>query len=107
MSYTLKDLKGKTAAQLKEIAGGIEHEAVKGFTQMNKDHLLPALCTALGVDAHAHHEAVGIDKSTLKAKLRQLKAERDAAVEAGDHARLKALRRQRHAINRQIRQHLI
>jgi len=107
MAHTYEELKHKTLAELREIAKGLEHDAVKGFTQMNKDHLLPALCTALGVDAHAHHEAVGIDKSTLKAKLRQLKAERDSAVEAGDHARLKALRRQRHAINRQIRQHLI
>ncbi len=34
MAYTFKELKEKTAAELKEIAKGIEHEAVKGYTQM-------------------------------------------------------------------------
>ena len=30
MSYTYEELKHKTVAQLREIAAGIEHEAVKG-----------------------------------------------------------------------------
>jgi hypothetical protein len=36
------------------MAKGIDHEAVKGFTQMNKEHLLPAVCKALGIDMHKH-----------------------------------------------------
>ena len=55
MSYTLKELKAKTAAQLKEIAAGIENEAVKGYTQMNKEHLIKAICAALGIHIHEHH----------------------------------------------------
>ena len=43
MAYTFDQLKGMTVAQLREIAAGIEHEAVKGYTQLNKEHLLTAL----------------------------------------------------------------
>jgi predicted enzyme related to lactoylglutathione lyase len=50
---------------------------------MNKDHLLPALCKALGIDTHEHHAVVGIDKPAIKAKMRELKAKRDSALESG------------------------
>lgn len=106
MAHTLEELRKKTIEDLREIAKGIEHEAVKGYTQMNKEHLLPAICKALGIDAHLHHHhhaAVGIDKAALKAKLHQLRADRDKAIEARDHEKLKAIRRQRHRLNRRIR----
>jgi hypothetical protein len=105
MAHTYEELKKKTIEDLREIAKGIEHEAVKGFTQMNKEHLLPAICKALGIDVHKHphHEAVGIDKAKVKAKMRELKAAKDKALEAHDPARLKAIRRQYHRLNRKIR----
>jgi hypothetical protein len=49
---------------------------------------------------------VGIDKPALKARIRELKKERAAALDAHDHARLKNVRRQIHRINRDIRRHL-
>jgi len=55
---------------------------------------------------HEHHHAVGIDKPAMKLKIRMLKQERDAAVEARDHAKLKNVRRQIHRITRDIRRHL-
>jgi len=94
MEYTFKDLKEKTVAQLKEIAKGIEHEALKGYTQLNKEHLLAAICTALGIDMHVHHEIKGVVKSKVKSKIRKLKSERDQAAEAHDYKKLKSLRRQ-------------
>jgi hypothetical protein len=105
MDHTYEELKKKTIEDLREIAKGIEHEAVKGFTQMNKEHLLPAICKALGVDMHKHphHEAVGIDKTKLKARMHLLKAEKQKALEAGDAAKLKAIRREYHHLNRRIR----
>src|SRR5688572_17091215 len=51
MAHTYEELKKKTVAELRDIAKDIEHEAVQGFTQMNKDHLLPAICKALGIEA--------------------------------------------------------
>jgi hypothetical protein len=107
MAYTYHELKVKTIAELRDIAKGVENqEAVKGFSQMNKEHLLPALCNALGIATHEHHEAVGIDKPALKAKIRALKAKRDEALAAHDHDLLKNVRRQIHRINRDIRRHL-
>ncbi len=107
MAYTYEELHKKTIEELREIAKGVEHEAVKGFTQMNKEHLLPGLCKALGIDARGHHHAVAkIDpgaKGAIKAKIRQLKAERAKALEAHDHAQLKSIRRQVHRLNRRIR----
>jgi hypothetical protein len=106
MAYTYDELKKKTVDELREIAKGIEHEAVKGYTQMNKEHLLPAVCKALGIDAHAHHHAhtvAGFDKGPVKARIRALKAERDKALAARDHKQLKQIRRQIHRLNRKIR----
>ncbi len=106
MAQTYEELKKKTVDELREMAKGIEHEAVKGYTQMNKEHLLPAICKALGIDAHIHHahpSAAGVDKTGLKAKLRELKAARDKALEAHDHAQLKSVRRQMHSVNRKLR----
>lgn len=106
MAYTYEELKSKTVQELREIAQGTGHEAVQGAMQMNKEHLLPALCTALGVDAHEHHVVKGIDKPALKAKMRELKNRRDAALEAHDIDQLKSIRRQLHRLNHQIRSHM-
>jgi DNA-binding IclR family transcriptional regulator len=106
MAYTYEQLKGKTLAELREIARDVHHEAVQGYSQMNKDHLLPALCKALGIDTHEHHTVKGIDKAAIKAKIRELKKQRDAALEVHDHVQLKNVRRHIHSLNRQIRAHL-
>ena len=105
MSYTFNDLKHKRVADLREIAKGLDHEAVKGYTQLNKDHLLQAVCKALGLDVHEHNDVKGIDKSAIKAEIRGLKKERDAALEARDHAKLKLVRRQIHGLKHTIRRH--
>ena len=98
--YTFEELKSASVARLREIAEGIEHEAVQGYTQLNKDHLLQALCSALNIEMHAHHEVVGIDKASIKAQIKTLKGERDTALEAKDSARLKQIRRKMHRLKR-------
>ena len=70
MSYTFHDLKHKRIADLRNIASGLDHEAVKGYTQLNKDHLLQALCKALGIDVHEHRDVTGIDKAAIKVQIR-------------------------------------
>jgi hypothetical protein len=107
MAHTYEQLKGKTIAELRDIAKGVENqEAVQGYSQLNKEHLLPALCKALGIDTHGHHHVEGIDKPAIKAKMHELKQKRDAALEAHDHDTLKSVRRQMHRLNRQIRAHV-
>ncbi|HSK11269.1 MAG TPA: hypothetical protein VK911_16920 [Vicinamibacterales bacterium] len=105
---TYHDLKGKTVHELREIAKGIDHEAVRGYTQLNKEHLLVALAKALHIPTREeHHVEAGYDKSANKARMRELRVMRDAALEAGNHDQLKAIRRQIHALNREIRKHTI
>lgn len=101
MAYTYEELKHKTLAELRDIAKDIQHDAVQGYTQLNKEHLVGALATALGIQ-HTHHDVVGIDKSSIKARIRQLKTQRAAALEAHDHAQLKTVRRTIHRLKRQI-----
>ncbi len=84
MSHTFEELKKKNVSDLRELAKGIEHEAVQGYTQLNKEHLLKALCTALNIDMHVHHEVVGVDKSKIKNEIREAKKKRDEAIAAKD-----------------------
>jgi hypothetical protein len=106
MAYTYHELKEKTVQELREIAKGVDNqEAVQGYSQLNKEHLLPALCTALGIPVREQHEVVGIDKPAIKKKMRELRTQRQAAIDAHDHALLKNIRRHIHHFNRQIRAH--
>ncbi|MCX6546091.1 MAG: Rho termination factor N-terminal domain-containing protein [Acidobacteria bacterium] len=107
MAHTYHELKDKTVFDLREIAKEIQHDAVQGYSQMNKDHLLVAICKALNIPIHEHHDVVGINKAALKARIRVLKKERDAAVEAHDHAKLKAIRSHIHGLDRQIKKHMM
>ena len=107
MAYHFDELKHKTVAELREIAAGLDHEAVKGYTQLNKEHLLAAICTALNIDMHIHHEVKGINKSELKTRIHELKKQRDEALAAHDHARLKAVRREIHGLKVKIHRHSV
>ncbi|MBA3354537.1 MAG: Rho termination factor N-terminal domain-containing protein [Pyrinomonadaceae bacterium] len=101
MEYTFEQLKHKTVAELREIAKGIEHEAVQGYTQLNKEHLLVAISKALGIQ-HEHHDVIGVDKASIKARIRELKKKREEALAAHDHDQLKVVRRTIHRLKRQI-----
>ncbi len=102
MAHTYEELKAANLVQLREIAAGMTDEAVKGHSQMNKDHLLAALCKSLGIEMHQHHEVVGLNKADIKAQIRQLKHKRGEALAAHDHTGLKAVRRQIHHLKRQV-----
>lgn len=103
MAYTYEELKHKTVAELRDIAQGIEHEAVQGYSQLNKDHLLTALCKALGIDQHVHHHVVGIDKSAIKSKINELKKKRDEILASKTRDGLGTVLRQIHSLKRTIR----
>ena len=103
MTYTYEELKSKKVDDLREIAKEIDHEAVKGYTQLNKAKLLEAVCTALGLDTHEHHEVVGIDKASIKARIRALKAKRDEILASSNRDGLKQVLRDIHRMKRRIR----
>ncbi|RMH23359.1 MAG: hypothetical protein D6696_00750 [Acidobacteria bacterium] len=103
MAHTYEEIKNKTVAQLREMAQGMEHDALRGYSTMHKDELVHAMCVALGLEEHVHHEVVGIDKRKVKAQIRALKVERNAALEARDKKRLKSVRRRLRALRRKIK----
>ncbi len=103
MAYTYDELHKMTVAQLRQIAKAEEHESLRGYSTMHKAELLHALCQVLGLDEHVHHEVVGVDKGKIKAKIRELKRQRDAAFEAQDSAQLKHVRKRIKRLKRKIR----
>jgi DNA polymerase/3'-5' exonuclease PolX len=103
VAHTYEELKHKTVAELREIAAGLQHDAVQGYSQLNKDHLLPAVCQALGIEAHEHHAAAFAEKFAIKAKMREIKTACEKAREAGDHTTLHGLRRHYHHLNHSLR----
>jgi hypothetical protein len=107
MSYTYEQLHDMTVAQLREIAQGVEHEAVKGFSTMHKEKLIPALCKALGIEAHVHHHVVGLNKAQVKAEIKALKQKRDEALKAKDRLAYKGLLKQIHRLKNRLRKAMV
>ncbi|MCU0609159.1 MAG: Rho termination factor N-terminal domain-containing protein [Chitinispirillaceae bacterium] len=105
MAFTYQELKKKTVAQLREIAKGLESEAVKGYSQLNKEHLLVAVCKALSIDTKVHHVASGIDKTKIKSQIKLLKKERDEILAASEknYKRLSIVRNTIHRLKRALR----
>ena len=102
MEHTFEELKKKTVAELREIAKTIEHEAVQGYSQLNKEHLLVAVCKALNIDTRVHHQVVGLNKAQVKTNIRRIKEKLAAAIAAHDRKQIKFLHRQIHKQKRQI-----
>jgi hypothetical protein len=106
MEYTFEQLKHKTVAELRDLAKGNEHEALQGYTQLNKEHLLVALSKALGIQ-HEHHDVVGVDKAAIKVRIREMKKKRDEALSTHDRAQLKIARRTIHRLKRRINKAIV
>lgn len=103
MDHSYEELKKKRVAELREIAAGIEHEAVQGYTQLNKEHLLQAICQALGIDTHAHHVVKDSHKATLKSRIKAIKEQRKDMAGSADKKKLEQLRRKLHRMKHTLR----
>ena len=103
MAYTYEELKKMTVAQMREIAAGIEHEALQGYTQLNKEHLLAALCTALGLEMYVHHEVIGIDKRIIKTQIKELKKQRNEAIAGKNKIELLKARKKIRRLKKELR----
>jgi hypothetical protein len=107
MPYTYDELSKMNVADLRKIADTIDHDAVKGHSTMHKEKLLPALCIALNIEAHAHHHAVGIDKSKLKLEIRSWKKKRDDALKSKDYTKLEESRQHIHNLKGKLRRSIV
>ena len=75
---------------------------VTGITQMKKEQLVELLADKLEIE-RPHKVVEGIDKAAVKAKIKELKGQRNTALEAHDHGELKKQRRAIHRLKRKLR----
>lgn len=102
----LQELEKLTVTKLREMAG--EYEDIKGASAMKKEDLINILCEKLGIDREVHMEAkAGVDKRTLKKRIREFKAQAVQVATSGDKANAKLLRRRAHRAKRRLRKSLV
>ncbi len=106
MAHTYEELNKMTVVQLRAIADGIEDESLMGHSTMHKDHLLPLLCKALGVEI-PHHHVISKDKTQVKAQIHALKKDRATAIEKKDRKKLKSIRDEIHKLKRRLRKAMV
>ena len=103
MAHTWEELHKTPVKKLRQIAEELgDHDELHGYSTMHKEDLVPALCHVLGIEDHAHHEVVGVDKAAIKARIRELKVQRDEALAARDSVQLKRARRKIHRLKRKL-----
>jgi len=104
MPHTYDELHKMTVVQLRKVAEEQgDHDELHGYKTMHKHEILPALCKVLHIEAHEHHDVIGINKTAAKSQIQKLKLKRDAAIEAHDSAELKAIRHKIKRLKRKIR----
>ena len=107
MEHTFEELKKKNVSELREIAKEIKDEAIKGYTQLNKEHLLEAICKVLNIDMHVHHVVVGVNKSEIKAQIKVLKKERDQAIADKKLEAIQLMRRKIRKLKKALRRAMV
>lgn len=107
MAHTFDELHTMTVAQLREIAKDIQHDAVKGYSTMHKEKLVPAICEALGIEKHVHHHVVGLNKVEVKAEIKALKLKRDEALKKNDRKAFKEALKRIHRLKNRLRRAMV
>lgn len=75
---------------------------VQGVMSMKKEQIVALLAEALGIEP-PKKIVVGVDKTAIKVKIREHKALRQQALEAGNHDELRKQRRKIHGLKRDLR----
>jgi hypothetical protein len=89
-----------TVGRLREIAQ--EFDDLEGVTGMAKEQLVDVLARKKGIEI-PHKVVTGIDKASIKGRIRELKKTRDVALEAKDYEGLRRTRRKLHRLRHQLR----
>jgi len=87
-------------SELREMAK--EKLDMKGVSGLNKEQLVEALASALGIPK-PHKVVEAATKGDIKAKIRKLKAKRLEASQKGDKKAKEFLRKQIHHLKRKLR----
>ncbi len=107
MAHSYEELKKMNVSQLRDVAKEMKHEAVQGALQMNKEHLLVAICKALNIDMHEHHVAHLANKGKIKAKIRALKKKRDELIAEKNYEQVEFVRHAIHGLKRKLRRAIV
>jgi hypothetical protein len=94
------ELEKTKVTKLREMAE--EHLEIEGISGKTKEELVDLLADKLGIEK-PHLVASGIGKRNVKAKIRELKVERDKALAAKDSVQLKRVRRRMHRLRHKLR----
>lgn len=95
------ELEKTTVVRLREMLKEKDPD-LKGISGMKKDQLVDLLADKLGVEK-PHKVAVGIDKTSLKKKIREVKKVRDQAIAAKDREKMRQTREELHKLRRKLR----
>ena len=107
MEHTFKELKHMKVDQLREIAAATGEDGIKGYTQLNKEHLLEAICNFYHIDMYEHHDVVGVNKGKIKLRIKELKKERDEAIEKKDKVKMLAARKEIKKLKGELRRAMV
>ena len=97
-----KELEKLTVVKLREEAS--KFEDLKGVSGMNKPQLIDVLCQKLGIE-RPHADVEGIDKPTIKGRLKELQAKRKQALADRNHETLVDLRMRIKRYKRMLKKH--
>ena len=103
MAQTYEQLAKKSVADLRAAAKELEHDALQGYSNMSKGELVKALCAAQDVAIPSHRQGPGLDRKAVKAKIKELKVTRQAAVDGKDSTQLARTRRRIQRLKRKLR----
>ncbi|MFP4445634.1 MAG: transcription termination factor Rho [Desulfosudaceae bacterium] len=95
-----KPIEKMTATELREVAKTIPE--ITGAHGMNKSELLDAIRTARGLPAPGKQKDINYVRD-LKAKIKELKQDRQAALDADDAAKATRLRRRISRLKKKVR----
>ena len=98
-----KDLEKMTVLKLREEA--LKFPQIEGVHGKNKEQMMDELAGMLGIEKpHTRFtENIVHTKADLKAKIQELKSERDKLLVARDHKKLHEVRREMHELKHTIR----
>jgi protein-arginine kinase activator protein McsA len=93
------ELEKLKVVELRELAK--EKASATGTTGMSKDRLVEVVAEAMGIEK-PHLVVEGLDKTKVKRKIRALREEVRAAIEAKDRRTTREKRRQIHRLKRRM-----
>lgn len=100
--YTRSQLQRLTTKKLREI--GLELGEVVGVHGMKKDELVEAIFELRGAEeGEGATEPAAVDKGAIKSEIRELKAIRESALQAGNAFELKRVRKRIKRLKRVLR----